>query len=93
VLTAAFNAGLVASLSTGHKLGLGITALIVIGFSLVCSFLVPRRDPDFPGRSLPAFIIATIVLFVAMLAAVEVFGKEPPEEGGHESPPAQTESP
>jgi hypothetical protein len=87
------NATLVASLTTGHKLGLGITALVLIGFSLVSAFLLPRRDPDFPGRALPAYLIATFVLFVAMLAAVEVFGKEAPEEGGgHESPAAQTES-
>ena len=84
---------MIATLTTGHKLGLGITALVLIGFSLLCSFLFPRRDPDFPGRALPAFLIGTVVLFVAMLAAVEVFGKEPPEEGGHESPPAQTQTP
>jgi hypothetical protein len=93
VATADLIAGLIGSLSTGHKLGLGITGLILIGFSLASAFLFPRRDPDFPGRALPAFLIATIVLFVAMLAAVEVFGKEPPEEGGHEPPPAQAESP
>jgi hypothetical protein len=87
------TATLIAALSTGHKIGLGGTALIVIGYSLACSFVFPRRNPDFPGRGLPAFIIVTVVLFVAMLSAVEVFGKEPPEEGGHESPPAQTETP
>jgi hypothetical protein len=84
---------LIAALTTGHKLGLGITALVVIGFSLLCAFVFPRRDPDFPGRALPAFLIGTFVLFVAMLAAVEVFGKEAPEQGGHESPPAETQSP
>jgi hypothetical protein len=93
VLTAAFHAGLIAGLSTTNKIGLGTMALIVIGFSLVCSMFIPRRDPDFPGRALPAFLIATVVLFVAMLAAVEVFGVEEPESGEHETPAAQVESP
>jgi len=84
---------LIASLSTAHKIGLGVVALIVIGFSLVSSLVIPRRNPDFPGRALPAFLAATVVLFVAMLAAVEVFGAEPAEPGGHEAPAAQAESP
>ena len=93
MLSAWSNAELIASLSTAHKIGLGVTALIVIGFSLVSSLVLPRRDPDFPGRALPAFLAATVVLFVAMLVAVEVFGAEPAEEGGHETPAAQAESP
>jgi hypothetical protein len=94
VLTAAFNAELIASLSTANKIGLGTMALIVIGFSLVSSMLIPRRNPDFPGAALPVFLIATFVLFVAMLAAVEVFGVEEPEEGGgHEAPSALVQSP
>jgi hypothetical protein len=93
VLTAAFHADLIAGLSTTNKIGLGTMALIVIGFSLVCSMLIPRRNPDFPGPALPAFLIATFVLFVAMLAAVEVFGVEEPEGAEHEAPAAQVESP
>ena len=93
MLSAWSNAELIASLSTAHKIGLGVTALIVIGFSLVSSLVLPRRDPDVPGRALPAFLAATVVLFVAMLVAVEVFGAEPAEEGGHETPTAQAESP
>ena len=87
------NPALIASLSTGHKIGLGVTALIVIGFSLVCSLVIPRRNPDFPGRALPAFLATTVVLFVAMLAAVEVFGVESGEESGHETPATQSASP
>ncbi len=83
----------IAGLSTGNKIGLGLTGLVVISYSLVCSFVLPRRNPNFPGRGLPAFVIVTIVLFVAMLTAVEVFGVE--SESGtdeHTPPPAQTES-
>ena len=94
MLSAWTNVDLVAALSTANKIGLGVTALIVIAFSLVSSLVVPRRNPDFPGRALPAFLAATVVLFVAMLAAVEVFGVESEEEGGHEAPAAaHVESP
>jgi plastocyanin len=68
---------LVAALSTGHKVGLGVVAAIFISFALASSFLAPRRWPDFPGRQgLSVFIIVSFVLFGAMLTAVEVFGAE-----------------
>ena len=83
---------LIAGLSTANKIGLGLTGLVVISYSLVCSFVFPRRNPNFPGRGLPAFMIVTIVLFVAMLTAVEVFGVESESGGEEHTPPAQTES-
>lgn len=64
------------SLTTAHKIGLAGTGLVFIAYSLVCAMLIPRRRPDFPGKALPAFIVATAVLFVAMLTAVVVFGAE-----------------
>jgi uncharacterized cupredoxin-like copper-binding protein len=68
---------LVAALSTGHKIGLAVVAVIFIAFALASSFLAPRRWPDFPGRQgLSVFIIVSFVLFGAMLTAVEVFGAE-----------------
>jgi uncharacterized cupredoxin-like copper-binding protein len=68
---------LLASLSTGHKLGLGIVAACFIAFALASSFLAPRRRPDFPGKSgLGVFAIASFVLFAAMISAVEIFGAE-----------------
>jgi uncharacterized cupredoxin-like copper-binding protein len=66
---------LLLALSTGHKLGLGLAAAVFAGFSLVVSMLVPRRWPQFPGRGLPVFLAVVVVLFVGMLAAVEIFGK------------------
>jgi cytochrome c oxidase subunit 2 len=77
-----------AALTAGHKIGLGVAALIFIGFSLVTAMLIPRRRPDFPGKLLPAFVIACATLFVAMMAAVEVFGVEEkkPEEPGKSAP-------
>lgn len=68
---------LVAALSTGHKIGLGVTGLVFIAFALSSSFLAPRRRPDFPGpNGLSVFVIMSIALFAAMLTAVEVFGAE-----------------
>jgi mono/diheme cytochrome c family protein len=64
------------ALSTGHQVGLAVTAAVFIAFALASSFLFSRWDPDFPGRGLPAFIVVSFVLFFAMLGAVEVFGVE-----------------
>jgi mono/diheme cytochrome c family protein len=62
---------------------LGLFALVLVVFSLVVALVIPRRDPDFPGRRMPVFIAVAILLVVAMLAAVEVFGAE--EEHGEEA--------
>jgi plastocyanin len=68
---------LLAGLSTGHQIGLGVMAAIFIAFALISSFVIPRRYPDFPGRTgLSVFIIASLVLFAGMLSAVEAFGSE-----------------
>jgi plastocyanin len=75
-----------AALSNGHKLGLGLVGATFILFALVSSFVLPRRDPNFPGRNLFWFIAAAAALFLAMLTAVFVFGKE--SEEGHAAEPA-----
>jgi uncharacterized cupredoxin-like copper-binding protein len=64
------------ALSTGHQVGLGVTALVFILFALASSFLFPRVRPDYPGRGLLAFIVVAFVFFFGMLTAVEVFGAE-----------------
>jgi uncharacterized cupredoxin-like copper-binding protein len=64
------------ALSTGHEVGLGITALAFIAFALASSFLFPRVRPDYPGRGLLAFVVIAFVFFFGMLTAVEVFGVE-----------------
>jgi uncharacterized cupredoxin-like copper-binding protein len=70
----------VGALSTGHTIGLGVVAAIFIAFALASSFLGPRWRPDFPGKNgLRAFVIASFVLFAAMLAAVAIFGAEKTE--------------
>lgn len=67
------------ALSTGHQIGLGVTAAVFIAFALASSFLFPRFRPQYPGHGLPAFIVVAFVFFFAMLGAVEVFGAEEKE--------------
>jgi uncharacterized membrane protein YqjE len=75
-----------AAVSTQNKFLLGGMALIFIVFSIVSSFVLPRRDPNFPGDRRNLFIAVTAVLFVAMLLAVEFFAVEEEEPGaGHEA--------
>jgi uncharacterized cupredoxin-like copper-binding protein len=66
----------VLALSTGHEVGLAVTAGVFILFALASSFLFPRFRPNYPGRGLPAFIVVCFVFFVGMLTAVEKFGAE-----------------
>ena len=77
---------LLAGLSTGHTIGLPIVAGIFIAFALVCSFVAPRRFPDFPGKNgIGVFAIVCVVLFAAQLTSVLVFGvekKEPSHAAG-----------
>ena len=62
-------------ISTGHEIGLIVVAAVFIAFALAASFVVPRYKPDFPGPSgLSVFVIASIVLFGLMIAAVNFFG-------------------
>ncbi len=62
-------------LPLGHEIGLIVVAAIFIAFALVVSFVVPRYKPDFPGpNGLSTFVIASIVMFGLMVAAVNFFG-------------------
>ena len=68
-------------LSTGHAIGLGLIAAAFVVFALLCALVIPKRWPQFPGqRGLRWFIVATVVLCIGTLAAVEVFAKEAEEE-------------
>lgn len=78
------------ALSTGHEVGLGITALAFIAFALASSFLFPRLRPDYPGRGLLAFVVIAFVFFFGMLTAVEVFGAESKKGEAASAPEATT---
>jgi mono/diheme cytochrome c family protein len=85
------------ALSTGQEVGLGVVAAIFIAFALVSSFLLPRRNPDYPGPRLRLFVVASVLLFLAMITAVLVFARESESEGeshgaaGNEEP-AETQT-
>jgi plastocyanin len=73
-------------LTNAQKFGLAGVAFVFVAFSLLSSMLIPRYRPDFPGRRhLRLFVAATIVLFIAMLGAVEVFAREEEEEPREEA--------
>jgi uncharacterized cupredoxin-like copper-binding protein len=76
---------LIAALSTGHKIGLAVTAAVFIAFALTSSLIMPRRRPDFPGKNgLSVFIIVSVFLFASMITAVEIFGAESEAKGASE---------
>jgi mono/diheme cytochrome c family protein len=83
---------MVLALATGNKIALAGMAAIFIGFALVSAFVLPKRDPNFPGRSLGWYVLTTVVLFVAMMTTVLVFGKEKGEERAQAETPAATET-
>lgn len=64
------------ALSTGHEVGLAVTAAAFILFALASSLLLPRFRPQYPAGGLTAFIVICFVFFFGMLAAVENFGAE-----------------
>jgi uncharacterized cupredoxin-like copper-binding protein len=85
---------LLLGLSSGYKLGLALSAAVFAGFSLICSMLIPRWRPQFPGKGLPIFLAVCVLLFLGMLAAVETFGEESESAAAGEettaSAPAET---
>lgn len=80
------------AITSNGKIGLGLVALVFIAFALVSSFLLPRRNPDFPGQRLGAYLAVATLLFLAMVAAVVVFAKEGGEEEAIGEQPTLTET-
>jgi len=71
----------VLALTTSHKIGLLVVAGVFITFAVLSAIVIPRFRPNFPGRGLPLFLIATVVLFIAMFTAVLIFGAASEVEG------------
>jgi mono/diheme cytochrome c family protein len=69
----------IAGLSTGHEIGLALVGAAFIVFALISSFVLPLRNPNFPGKSMPLYLTICVAFFIAMVAAVIVFGKEQKE--------------
>jgi mono/diheme cytochrome c family protein len=71
---------------------LGVAALVLVVFSLVVSLVIPRRDSGFPGRNIRVFTVVAVLLVVAMLAAVEVFGEAHESEGAEATESGATDT-
>jgi hypothetical protein len=69
------------ALTTNQKIGMLVCAGIFIAFAILSAIVIPRFRPNFPDRGLPLFLVACVVLFIAMFTAVLVFGAESEEEG------------
>src|SRR5436309_100374 len=83
---------LIAGLSTGHKIGLAGVGAAFILFALISSFVIPMRNPNFPGKSMGLYVTICVAFFLAMVAAVIVFGREGKEAKAEQPAPATTAS-
>jgi mono/diheme cytochrome c family protein len=73
------------ALSTKSEVALAVMGAIFIGFSLVSSLVLPRRNPDFPGKHWRnAYVALCAALFLLMMSTVIVFGKEEEEANAQE---------
>ena len=80
------------ALSTWHKIGLASVGAVFISFALASSFLFPRYRPSYPAGRLGWFALGSLVLFVGMLSAVVIFGREPAEKAAAENQPTTSVS-
>jgi cytochrome c553 len=79
------------ALATGNKIAIAVMGAIFIVFALVSSFVLPRRNPNFPNQNVGAYVFVAFLLFVAMIGTIIVFGVESESEAsGAESHPGET---
>ena len=69
----------IAGLSTGNQIGLAAVGAAFIVFALISSFVLPLRNPNFPGKNMGLYLTICVAFFAAMVAAVILFGKEKKE--------------
>jgi mono/diheme cytochrome c family protein len=60
---------------TRNDLILGIAAAVLVGYALLISIVIPRRNPGFPGRHMRLIILIAVLLIVSMLTAVATLGE------------------
>jgi mono/diheme cytochrome c family protein len=77
----------VLALSTAQELGLVAVAGAFILFAILSAFVLPSRNPDYPGQRLGAFVAVSALFFVAMLTAILLIAREPEEAAGNEATP------
>jgi mono/diheme cytochrome c family protein len=69
------------ALTGGQMLGLALVAAVFITFAVLASFVLPRRNPDFPGPGrVRLFSAVSVGLAVAMIGAMFFLAVEGEEE-------------
>jgi mono/diheme cytochrome c family protein len=81
---------LLASLSAAQKTGIAGMAAVFIIFALVCSLVIPRYRPNFPGRHVWAYVVVVLCLFGAMMAVIVVVARETTEAQAAPTTPTAT---
>src|SRR6266508_4843364 len=81
---------IVLALAPGNKIAIAVVAAVFVAFALVSAFVLPRRSPNFPNQNVGWFVFASLVLFVAMITAILVFGVEEKKSEAKGEPPAET---
>jgi cytochrome c6 len=79
-----------AGLSTSHKFGLAAVGAAFIAFALISSFVLPKRNPNFPGDRMKLYVTVCVLFFAAMVAAVIILGKEGKEAKAEQITTAST---
>ena len=65
---------------TTNEIILAVVTAVLVVFSLTVALVIPKRDPDFPGRrGLAVFFLVSAVLVVGVLASVELIAEEEAE--------------
>ena len=73
------------AITTEGKLGLAVLAGAFIVFALLSSFVLPRRNPDFPGKRLGLYIVVASLFFLGLMAGVVFLATEQEEAHGAEA--------
>ena len=81
---------LLASLTSSQKLGIALMAAAFIVFALVSAFVLPKRNPDFPGRRHLWLYVGVVACFFAAMMSVIVFVDREPAEAEAKGPTTPT---
>ena len=65
---------------TGTEVALGLCGLAFVAFALITAMVIPRRNPDFPGRNKTLYLVLCFLFFIGMMLAVIFIVPEEPEE-------------
>src|SRR6185437_8494208 len=62
-------------------------------FALICSLVIPGRDPNFPGRHVGWYVVVVACFVIAMLAAVIFIGRDKKEASAATQPATTSPAP